>query len=83
MVQGQRHRKSFNSFNLAQVLNMELVERLLEKDKRACARLITLVENDAPDARQALKELYPHTGRAYIIGVTGPPGAGKSSLVDK
>lgn len=83
MVQGQRHRKSFNSFNLAQVLNMELVERLLEKDKRACARLITLVENDAPDAKQALKELYPHTGGAYIIGVTGPPGAGKSSLVDK
>ena len=62
---------------------MELVERLLEKDKRACARLITLVENDAPEAKQALKELYPYTGQAYIIGVTGPPGAGKSSLVDK
>ncbi len=83
MVQGQRHRKSSNLFNLAQVLNMELVERLLEKDKRACARLITLVENDAPEAKQALKELYPYTGQAYIIGVTGPPGAGKSSLVDK
>ncbi|MBU7016326.1 MAG: methylmalonyl Co-A mutase-associated GTPase MeaB [Theionarchaea archaeon] len=62
---------------------MELVERLLEKDKRACARLITLVENDAPEAKQALRELYPYTGGAYIIGVTGPPGAGKSSLVDK
>lgn len=62
---------------------MELVERLLQKDKRACARLITLVENDAPEAREALKELYPYTGKAYIVGVTGPPGAGKSSLVDK
>ena len=45
--------------------------------------MITLVENDAPEAKQALKELYPYTGQAYIIGVTGPPGAGKSSLVDK
>lgn len=62
---------------------MELVNRLLQKDKRACARLITLVENDAPEAREALKELYPYTGKAHIIGVTGPPGAGKSTLVDK
>ena len=62
---------------------MELVKQLLKGDKRACARLITLVENDDPQARKALKEIYPHTGNAHIIGVTGPPGAGKSSLVDK
>jgi LAO/AO transport system kinase len=62
---------------------MELVRRLLKGDKRACARLITLVENEAPEAKKALKMLYPHTGRAHVIGVTGPPGAGKSSLVDK
>lgn len=62
---------------------MELTDRLLQGDKRACARLITLIENDAPEAKKALKELYPYTGRAHIIGVTGPPGAGKSSLVDK
>lgn len=62
---------------------MELVQRILQRDKRACARLITLVENNDPEAEKALKELYPHTGRAYIIGVTGPPGAGKSSVVDK
>ena len=62
---------------------MELADRLLQGDKRACARLITLIENDAPEAKKALKELYPYTGRAHIIGVTGPPGAGKSSLVDK
>lgn len=62
---------------------MELVNQLLHGDKRACARLITLVENDAPEATHALKELYPYTGKAHIVGVTGPPGAGKSSLVDK
>ncbi|MBU7013281.1 MAG: methylmalonyl Co-A mutase-associated GTPase MeaB [Theionarchaea archaeon] len=62
---------------------MELVDRLLAGDRRACARLITLVENEAPEAQQALKEIHPHTGKAHVIGVTGPPGAGKSSLVDK
>lgn len=62
---------------------MELVDRLLKKDKRACARLITLIENEDPDARVALKKLYPYTGNAHIIGITGPPGAGKSTLVDK
>ncbi|MGC1119864.1 MAG: methylmalonyl Co-A mutase-associated GTPase MeaB [Candidatus Methanofastidiosia archaeon] len=62
---------------------MELVDRLLAGDKRACARLITLVENEAPESKQALKQIYPHTGNAHVIGVTGPPGAGKSSLVDK
>jgi LAO/AO transport system kinase len=62
---------------------MELVDRLLAGDKRACARLITLVENEAPESKQALKQVYPYTGKAHVIGVTGPPGAGKSSLVDK
>jgi len=83
LVQGLPPKTSSNLFNLTQVRNMELVEQLLQGDRRACARLITLVENDAPEAKTAVKELYPHTGRAHIIGVTGPPGAGKSSLVDK
>src|SRR4051812_930191 len=60
---------------------MELVERLLQGDRRAAARLITLIENGDPSARAALSELYPHTGRAHIIGVTGAPGTGKSTLV--
>jgi LAO/AO transport system kinase len=60
---------------------MELVERLLQGDRRAAARLITLIENGDPSARVALSELYPHTGRAHIIGVTGAPGTGKSTLV--
>ncbi|MBU7024800.1 MAG: methylmalonyl Co-A mutase-associated GTPase MeaB [Theionarchaea archaeon] len=61
----------------------ELVDRLLAGDRRACARLITLVENETPESKQALKQIYPYTGKAHVIGVTGPPGAGKSSLVDK
>jgi GTPase len=50
-------------------------------DKRALARAITLVENSEPLAYDLVKELYPETGRAYAIGVTGPPGVGKSTLI--
>jgi LAO/AO transport system kinase len=63
--------------------NMELANKVLNKDRRALARLITLVENNDPQAREAIKVLYPHTGSAHIIGITGPPGGGKSTLVDK
>ena len=50
-------------------------------DKRALARAITLVENSEPLAYEVVKELYPETGRAYAIGITGPPGVGKSTLI--
>lgn len=60
----------------------QLVEELLEGNRRAAARLISLVENDDAKKTELLKEIYPHTGRAYVIGVTGAPGSGKSSLVD-
>jgi LAO/AO transport system kinase len=50
-------------------------------DRRALARAITLVENSEPLAYEVVKELYPETGRAYAIGVTGPPGVGKSTLI--
>ncbi len=60
----------------------ELVERLTNGDRRAAARIISLVENDAPEKEQLLQELFPYTGRSFIVGVTGSPGAGKSSLVD-
>ncbi len=61
----------------------ELVREALAGSVRALARLITLVENETPEAVEALKELYPRTGRAYAVGVTGPPGSGKSTLTDK
>ncbi|ASJ07453.1 methylmalonyl Co-A mutase-associated GTPase MeaB [Thermococcus pacificus] len=61
----------------------DLIERMLRGDKRAAARLITLVENDEEKAREIISKVYPHTGNAYIVGITGPPGAGKSTLLDK
>jgi len=62
---------------------MNLAERLLSGDKRAVARLITMFENNDQEAIDLLTTLYKHTGRAQVIGVTGPPGAGKSTLTDK
>ncbi len=58
------------------------VPALLAGDRRALARLITAVENRAPEARSMMKEVYPHTGKAHIVGITGSPGVGKSTLVD-
>ena len=62
---------------------MQIVERLLAGDERSLARAISLVERRAPEAKEILKEIFPRTGRAEIIGVTGFPGGGKSSLVDR
>ena len=59
----------------------ELVQGVRGGDRRALARAITLVENGDPLAYELVRELYPETGRAYAIGVTGPPGVGKSSLI--
>ena len=58
-----------------------LAERLLAGDKRALARGISLVEDDDPDGWALVQEIYPHTGRAAVIGFTGPPGVGKSTLL--
>src|SRR5256885_13018569 len=60
-----------------------LSERLLSGDPRAIARAITLIENEAPAGAALIGRIYPQTGRAYLVGVTGPPGAGKSTLVDR
>ena len=57
---------------------MQLVKLLLQGNRRALARVITLVENDEKEKLGILQALYPHTGNAYVIGVTGAPGAGKS-----
>lgn len=61
---------------------IELVQPIMQGDRRALARLLTAVENGRPGVDQALASLFPHTGRAWIIGVTGAPGTGKSSLVN-
>ncbi len=60
-----------------------LAGRVVRGDARAAARLISMVENGVPDAVAALKDVYPYTGRAYVVGVTGPPGSGKSTLTDQ
>jgi len=58
-------------------------EKLLNGNKRAAARLITMAENGDPQAANIIKDLYDKSGNAYVIGITGPPGAGKSTLTDK
>ena len=60
-----------------------LVQNLLSGDLRALARAISLVEDRAPETSDILRQLFPHTGRSRTIGVTGSPGVGKSSLVDR
>jgi len=62
---------------------VELAERLLAGDALALPRLISLVEGESPAVGEIMRRIAPHTGRAYCIGVTGPPGAGKSTVVDK
>jgi LAO/AO transport system kinase len=58
-----------------------LAQRLLDGDRRALARAITLVEDDRPEGWELVKQVYPHTGRAAVFGLTGPPGVGKSTLI--
>ncbi len=61
----------------------ELAERLLKGDKRALARAISLVENDDPKGWELVRKVYPSTGNAAIVGFTGPPGVGKSTLIGR
>jgi LAO/AO transport system kinase len=66
---------------VAQKTEHSLAERLVAGDKRALARAITLIENDDPEGWELVREVFPKTGRARIVGLTGPPGVGKSTLI--
>ena len=61
----------------------EIVSRALVRDIRAVSRLISIVEDRRSGFEDAYAAIYPHTGKAHVIGITGPPGSGKSTLVDK
>jgi len=62
---------------------MDIVQELLNGSPRAVARAITAIENENDDAFSIMQKIYSHTGRAHVIGITGPPGSGKSTLTDK
>jgi LAO/AO transport system kinase len=68
---------------MATTTSGDLLTRARSGHKRSIARLLTIVENDDPGAADAMRSLYPETGRAQIVGVTGPPGGGKSTLVNR
>ena len=60
-----------------------LSQRVIEGDARAIARAISLIEDEAASGAELIRRLFPSTGRAYLVGITGPPGSGKSTLVDR
>ncbi len=64
-------------------MSLTLAERVRSGDVRAMARAISLIEDEAEAAAGLVRDIFPHTGRTYLVGVTGPPGAGKSTLVDR
>jgi LAO/AO transport system kinase len=64
-------------------MTTDLADRVLNGEPRAMARAISLIENEDVAAPALVSRIFPHTGRAYVVGVTGPPGAGKSTLVDR
>ncbi len=61
---------------------MTIVDKILSGDMRAVAQLLRDIEDDIPSTRPILRDLFPHTGKAHIVGLTGPPGAGKSTILD-
>lgn len=64
-------------------MEMDIAKGILDKSRLALSKAITAVENEYEEAVDIMCKLYPHTGNAYVIGITGPPGAGKSTLTDK
>ena len=68
---------------MAATVTGDLLARARSGHKRSVARLVSVIENDEPGAAQAMRALYPLTGRAQVVGITGPPGGGKSTLVNR
>jgi LAO/AO transport system kinase len=64
-------------------MNSDLADKILNRDKRGIARGITIIENSNSDSAELLKKIYPNIGQAFRIGITGPPGAGKSTLTNQ
>ena len=62
-------------------MTSDITQRVLDGDRRALTRVITWVENGYPEAREAMRDLFPHSGNAHVVGITGPTGSGKSTLV--
>ncbi len=61
----------------------ELVQKMLAGDRLSLARLITMVEREGEEVPEIMRAIYPHTGRAFCVGITGPPGGGKSTMVSR
>jgi LAO/AO transport system kinase len=68
---------------IAELTSDQMVERVLAGDVRAAARLMREIEDGRPRGNESLRKLFPHTGKAWVVGITGSPGAGKSSLTDR
>jgi LAO/AO transport system kinase len=62
---------------------LQIIKDLLDGDRKALARAISMIDNEDPQSKEILKEIFPYTGKAFIVGITGPPGSGKSSLIDR
>jgi LAO/AO transport system kinase len=62
---------------------MDIIEQIVSGDVRTVARILRDIDDEIPSSRDVLRELYPHTGKAHVVGFTGSPGVGKSSLVDQ
>ena len=61
---------------------MELVNKVLKGNKRGIAKAITLIENYPDKCEEFIQQIFPYTGKAFVVGITGPPGSGKSTLVN-
>src|SRR5437899_753085 len=73
----------YSNVFLTKLMAENLTRRVLKGDGRAVASLMSLIEDGDPKVKPVLKRIYPHTGKAHVIGVTGAAGTGKSSLIDR